>query len=300
METRLIPVVALATGLVSLMIYLTPPPASAQSAGAGASAGGASAGAGASAGGGSASGGAGASAGGASAGAGASAGTGGSGAAGAGASAGGGSAGAGASTGDGGAAGGAGASAGGASAGAGAGTDGSAGGTAGGGAGTGPGGAGSGTAAAGATGPGGATGPAGAAGATGPGATGPASATSVAAANCLDEECLLRVYLGSAHPAGNTTVAALTSTQMAAILYRSGNTRAAKELLCEQREAYDAFRRTATPCLARADWELKGTTTQALTSEAPNGFRARDYRTKSDCLTAAYTNHVPLSACNGR
>src|SRR6478752_6544457 len=143
METRLIPVVALATGLVSLMIYLTPPPASAQSAGAGASAGGASAGAGASAGGGSASGGAG-------------------------------------------------------------------------------------------------------------------------------------------------------------VSYRSGNKRAAKELLCEQREAYDAFRRTATPCLARADWELKGTTTQALTSEAPNGFRARDYRTKSDCLTAAYTNHVPLSACNGR
>jgi hypothetical protein len=46
------------------------------------------------------------------------------------------------------------------------------------------------------------------------------------------------------------------------------------------------------------DWELKGTTSQALRMDAPNGFRASDYRTKSDCLTAAYTARVPLGACD--
>jgi hypothetical protein len=92
----------------------------------------------------------------------------------------------------------------------------------------------------------------------------------------------------------------MTNTQMAALLYRSGNKRAAKELLCEQREVYDSFRRTATPCLARADWELKGTTNQALRSDAPTSFRPTAYRSRTDCLTAAYTAGVSLSACDGR
>jgi hypothetical protein len=109
------------------------------------------------------------------------------------------------------------------------------------------------------------------------------------------------------HVNGDMAATALSSTQMASLLYSSGNKRAAKELLCEQREVYVAFRSTATPCMARADWELKGTPNrtltinQALTSDTPTpGFRASTYKNRADCLTAAYTAHVPLSACDGK
>jgi hypothetical protein len=88
----------------------------------------------------------------------------------------------------------------------------------------------------------------------------------------------------------------LSTMQTASLLYRSGHKRAAKELLCERRDVYNAFRRTATPCLARADWELK----EANAAIAAPSFRPGAYRTRADCLTAAYTARAPLSSCDGR
>ena len=91
--------------------------------------------------------------------------------------------------------------------------------------------------------------------------------------------------------------------QTASLLYRSGHKRAAKELLCERRDVYNAFRRTATPCLARADWELKDTSSlraPANAAAAAPAFQPSAHRSRADCLTAAYTARVPLSACDGR
>ena len=88
----------------------------------------------------------------------------------------------------------------------------------------------------------------------------------------------------------------LSTMQQASLLYRSGHKRAAKELLCERRDVYNAFRRTATPCAARADWELK----EANAVRTAPAFHAGAYRTRADCLTAAYTARVPLSSCDGR
>jgi len=73
--------------------------------------------------------------------------------------------------------------------------------------------------------------------------------------------------------------------------------------LCERRDVYTAFRRTATPCVARADWELKDTSSlraPASAAVAAPAFQAGAYRNRADCLTAAYTARVPLSACDGR
>jgi hypothetical protein len=112
---------------------------------------------------------------------------------------------------------------------------------------------------------------------------------------------VLRLYLGDVQFADTVAAGNLTPAQTAALLYRSGHKRAAKELLCEQREIYNAFKRTATPCLTRADWELKDTMggmrarVSALTAFQPGAYRSR-----ADCLTAAYTAGVPLSTCDGR
>ena len=38
----------------------------------------------------------------------------------------------------------------------------------------------------------------------------------------------------------------------------------------------------------------------AATASAPPAFRANAYKSRADCLTAAYTSGVPLGACNGR
>ena len=95
----------------------------------------------------------------------------------------------------------------------------------------------------------------------------------------------------------------LTGLQTAALLYKAGNKRAAKEVLCEQRDVYNNFRRIGSPCMVRADWELKGPLGQTLTANAPAApatFSARSYRNRADCLTAAYTAHVALSACDAR
>ena len=107
--------------------------------------------------------------------------------------------------------------------------------------------------------------------------------------------------------ADNAPVNSLNPAQTASLLYRSGNKRAAKELLCEQRDVYNVFKRTATPCIARWDWELKSTLSLRSAS-ALNGaaafqvpaFQAGVYKTRADCLTAAYTARVPLSSCDGR
>jgi hypothetical protein len=124
-----------------------------------------------------------------------------------------------------------------------------------------------------------------------------ANATSIAAR----EDELLRRYLATVQLADNTSARGLTSLQTASLLYNAGNKRAAKELLCEQREMYDAFRSIAAPCLVRADWELKGPRGQALTANAPiETFSAGAYRNRADCLTAAYAAHVPLSACGAK
>ena len=114
---------------------------------------------------------------------------------------------------------------------------------------------------------------------------------------------MLRLYLSDAAPVDNVMAGNLSTLQTASLLYRSGHKRAAKELLCERRDVYNAFRRTATPCLARADWELKETSSlrgPTSAAAAQPAFQAGAYRSRADCLTAAYTARVPLSACDGR
>jgi hypothetical protein len=117
------------------------------------------------------------------------------------------------------------------------------------------------------------------------------------------EDELLKCYLANVQLADNANARELTSLQTASLLYKAGNKRAAKEVLCEQRDMYNNFRRIGSPCMVRADWELKGPLGQALTanaSAAPATFSARAYRNRADCLTAAYTAHVALSACDAR
>jgi hypothetical protein len=117
------------------------------------------------------------------------------------------------------------------------------------------------------------------------------------------EDELLKCYLANVQVADNANARGLTSLQTAALLYKAGNNRAAKEVLCEQRDMYNNFRRIGSPCMVRADWELKGPLGQALTANAPAApatFSARAYRNRADCLTAAYTAHVALSACDAR
>lgn len=111
---------------------------------------------------------------------------------------------------------------------------------------------------------------------------------------------MLRRYLRSVQLADNTSARGLTSLQTAALLYNAGHKRAAKELLCEQREIYDAFGNAGSPCSVRADWELMRPRLQTLTANAPVAFRASAYRSRADCLTAAYTARVPLGACDAR
>lgn len=107
---------------------------------------------------------------------------------------------------------------------------------------------------------------------------------------------MLRLYLSDVAPVDSVAAGNLTTVQTASLLYRSGHKRAAKELLCERRDVYNAFRRTPTPCLARADWELK----EASAANTMSRFQPGAYRTHADCLTAAYTARVPLGACDGR
>jgi len=96
-----------------------------------------------------------------------------------------------------------------------------------------------------------------------------------------------------------TAVGQLTPTQTAAWLYRFGNTRAAKELLCNQREFYIQFKQTDSPCQRHSEWEPKGTA-QASNRSAPTTFRPDRFPNKADCLTAAYSSGVPLAACSSR
>ena len=82
---------------------------------------------------------------------------------------------------------------------------------------------------------------------------------------------MLRLYLSDIGLADNVMAGNLSTMQTASLLYRSGHKRAAKELLCERRDVYNAFRRTATPCLARADWELKEAESAAVAAPALPG-----------------------------
>jgi hypothetical protein len=122
------------------------------------------------------------------------------------------------------------------------------------------------------------------------------SGSSAAASVSAQEEAMLRLYLGDVALADTVAAGNLTTLQTASLLYRSGHKRAAKELLCERRDVYNAFRRTATPCLSRADWELKEARAANATTSR---FQPGAYRTRADCLTAAYTARVPLSSCDG-
>jgi hypothetical protein len=124
------------------------------------------------------------------------------------------------------------------------------------------------------------------------------AANAVSVAEREDE--LLRRYLANVQLADNANARGLTGLQTASLLYNAGHKRAAKELLCEQREMYDAFRSVGAPCAARADWELMRPRLLALTENGPMAFSASAYRSRADCLTAAYTARVPLSACDAR
>ena len=122
----------------------------------------------------------------------------------------------------------------------------------------------------------------------------------VAAAISAEEDYILRKHLLALQFSDSVAANALTSTQTASLLYRSGHKRAAKELLCEQRDSYDEFKRTASPCLKRADWELRGELrgSDRQTANAPMNFRPNNFRSQADCLTAAAASGTPLSACS--
>jgi hypothetical protein len=131
---------------------------------------------------------------------------------------------------------------------------------------------------------------------------GPASGiggVGVGAAISAEEDALLRLYLGGVQFNESTAATSLTTTQTASLLYRSGNKRAAKELLCDHREVYAAFKRTASPCLTRADSELRRID-QASVASAQPVFRRDSFGTQAECLTAAYNSGVALSACSGK
>ena len=81
-------------------------------------------------------------------------------------------------------------------------------------------------------------------------------ATTANAALVAEEERMLRRYLTAA-VSDSMAMSALTSTQTASLLYRSGHKRAAKELLCEQRQIYAEFQRTPWPCSPRTEAELR-------------------------------------------
>jgi hypothetical protein len=113
---------------------------------------------------------------------------------------------------------------------------------------------------------------------------------------------MLRRYL-TLTVSDSMAMSALTSTQTASLLYRSGHKRAAKELLCEQREIYAEFRRTPWPCSPRTEAELRRidpAPTPAPAAKAPPSFRPNSYSSRADCLTAAYTAGVQLSSCSER
>ena len=113
---------------------------------------------------------------------------------------------------------------------------------------------------------------------------------------------MLRRYLTLA-VSDSMAMSALTSTQTASLLYRSGHKRAAKELLCEQRQIYAEFQQTPWPCSPRTEAELRRidpAPALAPAANAPLSFRPNNFRSRADCLTAAYTSGVPLSSCSQR
>lgn len=82
---------------------------------------------------------------------------------------------------------------------------------------------------------------------------------------------------------------------MAAMLYKSGHHRAAKELLCDERAAYDEFKRAGSPCQVRPLWEEIGA------NGGPKlAFDPASYESIADCLTAAHAAQAPLAACQRR
>ena len=113
---------------------------------------------------------------------------------------------------------------------------------------------------------------------------------------------MLRRYLTLA-VSDSLAMSALTSTQTASAAVPLGHKRAAKELLCEQREIYVEFRRTPWPCSPRTEAELRRidpAPAPAPAANAPLSFRPNNFRSRADCLTAAYTSGVPLSSCSER
>jgi hypothetical protein len=125
-------------------------------------------------------------------------------------------------------------------------------------------------------------------------------ATTANAALVAEEERMLRRYLTAA-VSDSMAMSALTSTQTASLLYRSGHKRAAKELLCEQRQIYAEFQRTPWPCSPRTEAELRRIDpAPAPAANAPPSFQQNNFRSRADCLTAAYTSGVPLNSCTQR
>ena len=113
---------------------------------------------------------------------------------------------------------------------------------------------------------------------------------------------MLRRYL-TLMVSDSMAMSALSSTETASLLYRSGHKRAAKELLCEQRAIYAEFQRTPWPCSPRTEAELRGVDrapSPAPAASAPLSFRPNNFRSRAGCLTAAHTSGVPLSSCSER
>jgi hypothetical protein len=97
--------------------------------------------------------------------------------------------------------------------------------------------------------------------------------------------------------------------QQAALLHNAGYKEASRELMCDQREVYEAMKRAGTPCLQRPDWEPKGAVVQAAPVQVapqpapvvqPVAFNAANYPGMSDCLTAAYSAHADPAYCRGK
>jgi len=100
--------------------------------------------------------------------------------------------------------------------------------------------------------------------------------------------------------------------QQAALLHNAGYKEASHELMCDQREVYEAMKRAGTPCLPRPAWDpapapgqpqvvVQRQPTQIVpVAPQPAAFQPANYPGMSDCLTAAYAAKADPAYCRGK
>lgn len=95
--------------------------------------------------------------------------------------------------------------------------------------------------------------------------------------------------------------------QRIALLQNMGLGRVANELACDDRQTYDAAKRSGVAmCLPRPAWDGPAAAQQPVAQPAPApqpvrvAFNASQYPSASECLNAASAAGAPLSACAGK